>query len=63
MTQLEIDMGKKEVKVYFGCMLERITRRLDFFFIIERMLLSLMGGLLCLLTVDFYWCCILCFLR
>ena len=63
MTQLEMNIGKKEVKLYFGCMLERMTRRLDVVFIIERGLLSLMGGLLCLWTVDFYRCCILCILR
>ena len=56
-TQLEMNIGKKEVKLYFGCMLERMTRRLDVVFIIERVLLSLMGGLLCLWTeidVEFY---------
>ena len=63
MIQLEIDMGKKQVRLYLGCMLARITRRLDVAFIIERVLLSQMGGLLCLWEVDFYPCCISCFLR
>ena len=46
MTQLEMSIGKKRVKLYFGCMLDIMTRRLDVVLIIERVLLSLMGGLL-----------------
>lgn len=46
MTQLETNISKKKLKPYYGCMLERVARRLDVLFIIERVLLSLMGGLL-----------------